>query len=274
MDFINEVLCGESASVMSQMPSECIDLVVTSPPYDSLREYSGSPWNFEIFSNIAYQLSRVLKRGGVIVWVVGDAVIDGSESCSSFKQAIYFKETCNLLLHDTMVYEKNGATFPARKDSNRYSQVFEFMFVFSKGKPKTANLICDKKNRWVGYTNFGKNTKRQKDGKLKTMSNIKPIPEYSPRNNIWLYKTGKGYTTTDKIAFKHPAIFPENLAKDHILTWSEKEDVVLDPFCGSGTTLKMALLTGRNYVGIDISPEYCDITRDRLDVYHEQNFIF
>jgi site-specific DNA-methyltransferase (adenine-specific) len=222
-------------------------------------EYNGYSFPFE---QMAQELYRITAKGGMIVWVVGDAVIKGSETGSSFRQALYFMEL-GFKLHDTMIYEKNGSSFPARRDGNRYSQLFEYMFVFSKGKPKTSNLICDKPNRWAGYTHFGKGSIRNKKGEL-VERNIKPIPEFSPRNNIWKYNTGKNYSTKDKIAFQHPAIFPEKLAGDHILTWTNEGDVVFDPMAGSGTTPKMALINNRNYVGIEISEDYCEIARTRI----------
>ena len=259
------------------MPDNSVDLVVTSPPYDTLRsykeliddmreEFNGYSFPFE---QIAAELARVVKKGGVVVWVVGDAVIKGGETGSSFRQALYFMEQ-GFKLHDTMIYEKNGSSFPARRDGNRYSQLFEYMFVFSNGaKPNTANLICDKANRWAGYTHFGKGSIRNKKGDL-VERNIKPIPDFSPRNNIWKYNTGKNYSTKDAVAFDHPAIFPEGLAEDHILTWSKPGDVVLDPFNGSGTTIKMALLNARHYVGVEMSQEYCDIAQQRIDIAREQ----
>ena len=268
---LNQIICGDSVEELKGLPDNSIDLVVTSPPYDTLRsyqdlvedmkeEYNGYSFPFE---QIATELSRVVKKGGVVVWVVGDAVIKGGETGSSFRQALYFMEK-GFRLHDTMIYEKNGSSFPARRDSNRYSQLFEYMFVFSNGaKPKTANLICDKLNRWAGYTTFGQCTYRNKKGEL-VERNIKPIPEFSPRNNIWKYNTGKNYSTKDKVAFDHPAIFPEALAEDHILTWTVPGDIILDPFCGSGTTAKMAFLNDRNYIGIEISPDYCEISEQRL----------
>lgn len=267
---LNQIINGDSVEVMKSMPDGCVDLTVTSPPYDSLRsyqdlidvmkeEYNGYSFPFE---SMAQELYRITAKGGVIVWVVGDAVIKGSETGSSFRQALYFMEL-GFKLHDTMIYEKNGSSFPARRDGNRYSQLFEYMFVFSKGKPKTSNLICDKANRWAGYTHFGKGSIRNKKGEL-VERNIKPIPEFSPRNNIWKYNTGKNYSTKDKIAFQHPAIFPEKLAGDHILTWTNEGDVVFDPMAGSGTTPKMALINGRNYVGIEISKDYCEIARTRI----------
>jgi len=267
---LNQIINGDSVEVMKSMPDECVDLTVTSPPYDSLRsyqdlidgmkeEYNGYSFPFE---QMAQELYRITAKGGIIVWVVGDAVIKGSETGSSFRQALYFMEL-GFKLHDTMIYEKNGSSFPAKRDGNRYSQLFEYMFVFSKGKPKTSNLICDKANRWAGYTHFGKGSIRNKKGEL-VERNIKPIPEFSPRNNIWKYNTGKNYSTKDKIAFQHPAIFPEKLAGDHILTWTNEGDVVFDPMAGSGTTPKMALINNRNYVGIEISEDYCEIARTRI----------
>jgi len=267
---LNQIINGDSVEVMKSMPDGCVDLTVTSPPYDSLRsyqdlidgmkdEYNGYSFPFE---QMAQELYRITAKGGVIVWVVGDAVIKGGETGSSFRQALYFMEL-GFKLHDTMIYEKNGSSFPARRDGNRYSQLFEYMFVFSKGKPKTSNLICDKPNRWAGYTHFGKGSIRNKKGEL-VERNIKPIPEFSPRNNIWKYNTGKNYSTKDKIAFQHPAIFPEKLAGDHILTWTNEGDVVFDPMAGSGTTPKMALINNRNYVGIEISEDYCEIARTRI----------
>lgn len=273
---LNNIVCGDSVENLKKLPDNSVDMVVTSPPYDSLRsyqdligdlkeEYNGYSFPFE---QIAAELQRVVKKGGVIVWVVGDAVIKGGETGSSFRQALHFMEL-GFKLHDTMIYEKNGSSFPARKDGNRYSQLFEYMFVLSnEAKPKTANLICDKPNRWAGYTHFGKGTIRNKKGEL-VKRNIKPIPDFSPRNNIWKYNTGKNYSTKDTVAFGHPAIFPEALVEDHILTWSEPGDVVLDPFNGSGTTTKMAYLNDRKYIGMEISSEYCNIAEERLKIASE-----
>lgn len=198
--------------------------------------------------------------------VVNDAIINGSKTGNSFRQALYLMEL-GFLLHDDMTYEKNGAAHPARRNGNRYTQISEHMFVFSKDKPpKTANLICDKENRWAGQDRFGKSTFRTKKGELVERL-LKPVPKFSPRNNIWRYNTGKNYSTKDAVAFKHPAIFPEQLPADHILTWSEPGDLVYDPFGGSGTTAKMAKINGRNYIISEISSEYCEIIRERLGKY-------
>ena len=264
MNQFNRLIHQDCVDGMKELEDNVIDLTVTSPPYDDLRSYNdSSSWNFNTFTLVADELYRVTKVGGVVVWVIGDAVVKGSETGSSFKQALYFMEL-GFKLHDTMIYEKNGSPFPARRDGNRYSQLFEYMFVLSKDtKPKTANLLCDKPNRWAGYTHFGKGSIRQKDGQL-VERNIKPIPEYSPRNNIWKYNTGKNYSTKDEIAFEHPAIYPESLARDHILTWSNENELVLDPFMGSGTTIVCCMETKRNYIGYEIDDEYYNIARKRL----------
>jgi len=260
---INVVINDDSSNALKNISNDSIDLTLTSPPYDNLRDYDG----YEIdMDSIITELFRITKKGGVVVWVVGDAVINGSETGSSFRQALMFMDK-GFKLHDTMIYEKNTSSFPARANSKRYTQIFEYMFVFCKGKIKTGNLICDKPNKWAGYTNWGKNTHRKKDGNLVEGKKIKPVPEYSPRNNIWKYLVNKGFNSKDKESHQHPAIFPEQLAEDHILTWSNEGDVILDCFAGSGTTLKMAKKNNRNYIGIEISEKYCNLINSILDKY-------
>ena len=258
---INQIICGDCVEVMKSWSEECIDLTVTSPPYDNLRDYRGYTFDFE---SIARELYRVTKPGGVVVWVVGDATINGSETGTSFRQALYFKDVCGFKLHDTMIYKKKASTFP---DTNRYYQVFEYMFVFSKGSPKTFNLIRDRKNLYSGDTIHGAD--RQKDGTFKKRRK-KIIPKLGVRFNIWEYPTGGGISTRDEIAFQHPAVFPEQLASDHIISWSNPGDIVLDPMCGSGTTCKMALKLGRRFIGIDIAEEYCEIARKRIEAEKER----
>jgi site-specific DNA-methyltransferase (adenine-specific) len=251
-DITNTIIQGDCLEVMKQMPDNCVDLTVTSPPYDNLRDYKGFVFDFE---GIAQQLYRVTKQGGVVVWVVGDATIEGSESGTSFRQALYFKDI-GFDLHDTMIYQKNSYPFPP---SNRYFGVFEYMFVFSKGSPTTTNLtrvknICKKTTS---------SSARQADGSTKKMK-YETGKGSRVRDNIWKYEVGWKKSTLDKEAFEHPATFPEKLAKDHIVSWSNKGGLVLDPFSGSGTTVKMSELMGRRYIGIEISPEYCEIARKRV----------
>jgi site-specific DNA-methyltransferase (adenine-specific) len=217
-------------------------------------------WNFEKFKQLAKELYRIMKKGGVVVWVVGDATINGSETGNSFRQALYFKDECGFNLHDTMIYLKRGFAFPSQV---RYHQVFEYMFIFSKGKPKTFSPIKDRKNK---YKKQGGDCKRQKDGSMKKGNRGGLLLEdYGQRYNVWDYKMGGGNMTKDKIAYKHPAIFPEQLAHDHIISWSNKGDIVLDPLSGSGTTLKMAEKLNCRWIGIEISEEYCEIAKKRIE---------
>jgi len=253
--FTNDIMTGDNVEIMQGMPDGSVDLTVTSPPYDNLRAYNGYSFDFEA---VAKELYRVTKDGGVVVWVVGDKTIKGSESLTSFRQALYFNEI-GFNVHDTMLYVKDSTSFP---DPTRYNQIFEYMFVFSKGRPKTINLIADRKNKHTGHHIRGRG--RQQDGELSGVRKGNQVKEFGVRNNAWTINTGYMKTTKDPEAYKHPAIFPEKLANDHILSWSNEGDLVLDPFGGSGTTAKMALLNDRNYLHIDISDEYNDIARERV----------
>ena len=247
---MNKIYNGDSIELMKELEDNTIDLTVTSPPYDNLRDYNGYKFDFE---GIARELFRVTKDGGVVVWVVADAVINGSESGTSFEQALFFKKI-GFNLHDTMIWSKDTFSFP---DKTRYRSSFEYMFIFSKGKPSRINLIEDRKNKWSGCKVHG--TSRGKDGKTFKKSNCGTITkEIGVRFNVWDLPTEK------KNRSSHPAPFPESIAKDHILSWSNEGDLVLDPMCGSGTTCKMAKLNKRNYIGIDCSVEYCSIARERL----------
>lgn len=237
---LNVIYNEDCLDTMARMPDEFIQATITSPPYDDLRDYEGYSFDFH---KTAESLLRVTKSGGVVVWVVADATHNGSKSGTSFRQALHFKEL-GFNLHDTMIYEKNSPAYPASKTGTRYTQIYEFMFVFSKGQPK-AKLLCDKPNKWAGHKDFS--------GKLKN-----PVPEFSPRNNIWKY-------TTSFNGIEHPAPFPERLAQDHILTWSEIGDVIYDPFMGSGTTAKMAKMNDRNFIGSEISDKYVQIANQRID---------
>ena len=258
----NYIKCGDCVSLMKELPDNCIDLTVTSPPYDNLRTYKGFTFDYQ---SVIQELYRITKPGGIVVWVVGDSTTNGSESGSSFRQALYFMDT-GFKLHDTMIYEKNSSAFPASRTSKRYTQIFEYMFVFCKGKIRNdITLLCDKPNKWAGHTNWGNNTQYDKEGNLKQTNNIKPVPDFSLRNNIWKYSVG----FNDKTG--HPAVFPEQLAQDHILSWSNEGDIVLDPFMGSGTTAKMAVLNNRYYIGFDISEEYCKIAQNRIEKYFHLN---
>jgi len=245
---INQVHNENCLVTMGRMDDNFIDLTVTSPPYDNLRTYNGYDFDFE---PIAKELYRVTKKGGVVVWVVGDATIKGGETGTSFRQALYFKE-CGFNLHDTMIWEKTGAG--AVGSNLCYWQNFEYMFVFSKGKPNSLNLIEDRPNV-AGGKLTSKYTSRGTDGKSEKCGEITQ-KKYGRRFNLWRVPGA-----THK---KHPAIFPEQLAKDHILSWSNPGDLVYDPMSGSGTVAKQAILTGRLYIGSEMSEEYCGIIAERL----------
>lgn len=269
MNYLNQILLGDSVEILKQLPSNSVDLTVTSPPYDNMRTYNGKVKDNKFddhfsfpFVDMANELFRVTKDGGIVVWVVNDQIINGGESGNSFRQALKFQEL-GFKIYDTMIYHKNGAPFP---ETGRYSQVFEYMFVLLKGKrPNTVNIIKDKPNRWAGTTPFGKRTIRGTEGELKELEDTFTVAPHGSRYNVWYIHNGAGFTTKDKFAYEHPAMFPETLAEDHILTWSNEGDVVLDPMCGSGTTLKMAKMNNRNYIGIDIDEKYLDISRQRVD---------
>lgn len=252
--------CMDCLNGMRLLDGFSIDLTVTSPPYDDLRNYNGYRFDFDAFEEIAKELYRVTKDGGVVVWVVGDRTNKGSETGTSFKQALYFKEV-GFNLHDTMIYEKDSISFP---ETNRYSQIFEYMFILSKGKPNTVNIIKDRKNKCYNGRKHIKGNYRTSDGDTQRHNKQNLLQEYGARFNIWRIPTGHQKSSKDKIAFKHPAIFPEKLAEDHIISWSNEGDVVMDIFSGSGTTHKMALLNNRKYIGFEMSQEYINIENERL----------
>lgn len=245
------IFCENCLDTMSRMKDNYIDLVVTSPPYDNLRNYKGYSFDFE---STAKELYRIIKKGGIVVWVVGDATVKGSETGTSFKQALYFKEI-GFNLHDTMIYAKNN---PVPLTHNRYEQQFEFMFILAKGKPKVFNpiKIATKTNQTYRYRGRSKN--------YESSYSVRAREEYTRTKpdkidyNIWFYSVG----TNDKT--KHNAPFPEQLANDHIISWSNESDLVYDPFLGSGTAAKMALINNRYFIGSEISEEYCEIAKNRI----------
>jgi len=253
---LNKIYCMDCLEGMKMMDAESVDLTVTSPPYDNLRTYNG--YSFD-FPRVAKGLYRITKQGGVVVWVVGDATIKGSETGTSFRQALYFME-CGFYL-ETMVWEKTGSG--CLGSNNFYGQNFEFMFVLTKGTPKTHNLIKDRENKV-------KNRKVKVNGGIDNQGNFKTriieTKPYGKRNNIWRIDTQKNS--------EHPAPFPEQLANDHIISWSNEGDTILDPFTGSGTTAKMAYINRRNYIGFEISQAYCDIAEKRIADAQSQMKLF
>ena len=249
---INKIYAENCLETMAKMPDGFVDLTVTSPPYDNLRTYNGYSFDFEA---VAKELFRVTKQGGVVVWVVGDATVKGSETGTSFKQALFFKEI-GFNLHDTMIWHKPNPVpqFPSIK---RYTNDFEYMFVFTKGQPKTFNPLM------TNCKTAGRKLNRN------THSAFSEQSADRPRDVITTTKETKRLTNTWEIGVgsknkKHPAIFPEQLANDHIISWSNEGDLVYDPFMGSGTTAKMAIINKRNWIGSEISKEYCEIAEKRI----------
>ena len=251
---------GDCLERMKEIGSGSIDLTVTSPPYDNLRSYNGNneQWGEHVWKRVLSELYRITKKGGVVVWVVGDATIKGSETGTSFKQALYAKE-CGFNLHDTMIYKKKGGG--ARGSNLCYWQNFEYMFVFSKGRPKSINLLKDKVNVRAGNAGSASNGYHANGGK-KINRNVKPVQPFGRRENVWEIAAGNN-TGDDKN--DHPAVFPESLANDHILSWSNEGDTVFDPFMGSGTTGKMAKLNNRGFIGIEKEEEYFQIAQKRIN---------
>lgn len=258
---LNKIHLTDCIEGCKKLDDESIDLVVTSPPYDNLRSYDQeqglAAWGEPVWKALAEQLFRVVKQGGVVVWIVNDATIDGSETGTSFKQALHFM-SCGFNLHDTMLWIKSGGG--AVGPNYAYSQNFEYMFVFSKGRPKAINLIEDIPTNYNTETRTVRALRGQAKmpGVPKDIRTIK-CKSFSKRNNWW-YLVPSGQEGS---AF-HPAVFPTELARDHIISWSNKGDVVLDPFMGSGTTAVEAVKLGRKFIGFDISPEYIKGANARL----------
>lgn len=247
-----EFWLGDCLELMKQIPDGSVDMIITSPPYDDMRTYNDSltDWCFETFCIIASELTRCIKVNGVIVWNVGDATENASETGSSFRQALFFKDVCGLKIHDTMIWKKSNFSNPSH---NRYHQTFEYMFVFVKGKIATFNPIRDRPNIYAGKIgSFGKNTNRQADGSKKERER-KTNTEFGMRHNVWEMNTS-GQNRENSTW--HPATFPTHLAHDHIVSWSNPGDTVLDPFAGSGTTAIAAERTNRRWICIEREPSY------------------
>ena len=261
---LNRIYNEDCLEGMKRIQDGFVDLTVTSPPYDNLRTYNGNieQWSFEKFQGIAKELYRVTKQGGVVVWIVADATINGSETGTSFRQALHFMD-CGFNLHDTMIYEKNGTG--ACGSNNCYWQTFEYMFVFTKGKIKTVHRLDHGKPRTKGGIKTGRITK---DGVQKVEKRSDAEGKLQLRSNIWRYNVG--FTSGDDKT-GHPAVFPELLAQDHILSWSNEGDTVLDCFMGSGTTGKMALLNNRNFIGIELDEGYFKIAQERIKAAQAAN---
>lgn len=255
------ILHGDCVERMKELPPSSVQLCVTSPPYDDLRTYGGHSWDFEA---TARELFRVLCDGGIVCWNVGDSVVDGSETLTSAKQKIFFREQVGFRIHDTMIYEKSNPGNPSDRQG-RYNQVIEYVFVLSKGKPRAFNPIRDKRNVSFGVMRFGKKTRRDPNGKHNGFfSGRKPAAEFGLRGNCWRGNTAAQETPCS--AREHPAKMPKWLARDLILSWSNPGDTILDPFAGSGTTGKAAIENARNAILIEINETYLPVIERECDV--------
>lgn len=245
--------CCDCVDFMRGLPSNHIDLTVTSPPYDNLRDYNGYSFDFE---NVAKELYRTTKIGGVVVWIVADATIRGSETGTSFRQVLYFMSV-GFNLHDTMIWNKQNCGSVG--SMNRYENVFEYMFVLSKGAPKAANIIKDRKNKRAGEVQTG--SIRQENGSVRKTTGYgkRRIAEMGRRRNVWDI-----FPVKSKKDRGHPAPFPLAIARDHILSWSNPDDLVFDPFLGSGTTGLAAVQERRRFIGCDVSREYVEMSQKRM----------
>lgn len=254
-----ELILGDCVDKLREIKDSSIDMILTSPPYDSLRNYECLP--FDKFTIVASECFRVLKDGAVMVWVVNDSTSEGSESLTSFRQAIHFKDVVGFKLHDTMIYAAEKLVLNQR----RYEQKFEFMFVLVKGKLKVFNPIMevckysgvDKKSDSRSY--------RESDGRLQKWHTDGIVKNEKIRGNIWEYSVGNGKSASNPIAYYHPAIFPEKLAEDHIKSWTNPCEIVLDPFMGAGTTGVACQRLDREFIGIEISPKYMTIAKTRIE---------
>ena len=261
MTWLNRTHFGDCRDTMRQMIAAGVrvEMVLTSPPYDDLRVYPKAPrFTWEVFTEVASLLADLLVDGGVLCWNVGDSVRDGGETLTSCKQKIYFVEQCGLRVHDTMIYEK---TNPANPETVRYNQCFEYVFVLSKGAPRAFNPIKDKPNVSFGNPRFGAKAMRRADGSVDHLQPRKPAAEFGLRSNVW-----RGLTAgqeTPCAGAKHPAPMPYWLAFDHIRSWSNPGDIVLDPFHGSGTTGRAAQEQGRNWIGCESNADYAPLQQER-----------
>lgn len=262
---INKIYNEDNLETMAKMPDNFIDMTITSPPYDSLRKYEGYVFDYK---KVLKELLRVTKIGGVVVWIVADQTINGSETGTSFKHALFAKYL-GWNLHDTMIWIKDN---PLPQTHKRYTDAFEYMFVFSKGKPKTFNPIMEKT---ITYGKSQKWSHRPHESKIlkKNGAQHRKTKYLKIKKNVWNYSIGKA-SSKDRIAFEHPAIFPEKLVLDQLLSWSNENDLVYDPFMGSGTTAKVCLLTNRRFIGSEISKKYCEIAERRLiDIIEKDMFL-
>ena len=251
---------------MRALPDACIPMTLTSPPYDSIRDYGGHEWSPKVFRAVAEELYRVTTPGGVVVWVVQDQVLDGRESGTFSRQRLYFEEV-GFGVYSTMIMVSNGFRLP---QGRRYVNQYQYAVVLSKGRPRSVTLLRDRPNSTAGESSKGK--VRSRDGVLSLRRySDRVVAEYGRRSNVWIYDVGWAKSTGDDYAFEHPAVMSEKMAEDHILSWSKPGDFVFDPFLGSGTTCKMALLNDRHYLGFEVHRPFYQVAVRRMQDAHAEH---
>lgn len=255
----NQVINTDNRKGLKSLPDDSIPLTVTSPPWDDVRIYGDgtlTPWNANVFREVADQLWRVTAQGGVVCWHVGEQIQNGSESGTSSEQRLYFRDL-GFRLWQTLIVE----TMAGHTHKHRYGGAIQYIFVLTKGKPKTVNLLRDRPNKHAG--NVHGFFKRDAHGKIHSQTQV-VVAEYGVRGPVWKYFPRKA---KDEEARQHPAPMDETISRDLIRSFSEPGNLVLDPFAGSGTTLKWAMTFGRYYLGFEAVEEYFQLAKRRLERY-------
>lgn len=243
-EYQNKIICGDSEEILKRLPDNCIDLVFTSPPYNFGLEYESTDddhkWEkyFEKLFNIFNECIRVVKYGGRIVINIQPLFSDYIPSHHIISNFFINKK---MIWKGEILWEKNNynckytAWGSWKSPSNPYLKyTWEFIEVFCKGSLKkegisdNADIIGDEFKKWV----YGK----------WSIAPERKMKEY-----------------------EHPAMFPEELVNRVLKLFSFKNDIILDPFNGAGTTCYIARLLSRKYIGIDISQEYCEKALNRLN---------
>ena len=254
---VNKIICEDNITYLKTLPDECIDFVITSPPYDALRDYNGYKLDLH---GLGVELLRVLKDGGICVMVIQDSTRDFAKSLTSFRTIVDWCDNIGFRLFECNIYNRQGTEGAWWK--KRFRVDHEYMPIFLKGK---RPQYFDKENIKIPSKHGGKimtganiRTKNGQTGSRK----VKINPTKCPGTVMTFGNTCGGES---KLKSKHPAVFPNMLAYDMIECFCPEDGTVLDPFNGSGTTTLAAKCLGRNYIGIDVSEEYNKIARERLE---------
>ena len=254
---VNKIICEDNITYLKTLPDECIDFVITSPPYDELRDYNGYKLDLH---GLGIELLRVLKDGAICVMVIQDSTKDFAKSLTSFRTIVDWCDNIGFRLFECNIYNRQGTEGAWWK--KRFRVDHEYMPIFLKGK---RPQYFDKENIKIPSKHGGKvmtganiRTKNGQTGSRK----VKINPTKCPGTVMSFGNTCGGES---KLKSKHPAVFPNMLAYDMIECFCPKDGIVIDPFNGSGTTTLAAKCLGRKYIGIDVSEEYNQIARERLE---------